>query len=102
MNKLKNNNFIKNNQIFINFNSNAWSTTAIMIDRIEKIYFTYIKMDSLWRSGLLISDKANSHIKEEVIEKCIVILMGISILPGGCTIIIQSLDISINRQFKVI
>ena len=47
MNKLKNNNFIKNNQIFINFNSNAWSTTAIMIDRIEKIYFTYIKMDSL-------------------------------------------------------
>jgi len=33
--KLKNNFFIKDKKIFINFNENAWSTNDIMLDWIE-------------------------------------------------------------------
>ena len=73
-----------------------------MIDWIEKIYFPYIKQDPLCGSALLILDKASSHIKEEVIEKCTSNLMDISILPGGTTSIIQPLNISIKKNVKVI
>ena len=100
MNKIKNNIYIKNKKIFINFNSNEWSTTEIMIDWIEKIYFTCIKQDHLSGSALLFLDKASSHIKEEVIEKRTGNLMDISILPGGTTSIMKPLDISINKKFK--
>ena len=71
-----------------------------MIDWIKKIYFPYIKQDPLCGSALLILDETISHIKEEVIEKCTGNLMDISILPGGTTIIMQPLDISINKKFK--
>ena len=44
MNEIKNNSYFKNKKIFINFNTNAWSTTEIMIDWIEKIYFPYFSI----------------------------------------------------------
>ena len=99
-NKLKNNLYIKTNKIFINFNNNAWSTTELMLDWIDKVYLAYIKKDPLCGEGLLIIDKASSHISEEVIEKCTGNLMDLSILPAGTTSIMQPLDISINKKFK--
>ena len=100
MNNIKNNTYIKNKKIFINFNCNAWSTKEIMIDWIDKIYFPYIKQDPLCGSALIL-DKASSHIQEEVIEKCTGNLMDISILPGGTTSIMQPLDVFINKILKV-
>ena len=99
-NKLKNNLYIKKYKIFINFNNNAWSTTELMLDWIDKVYLAYIKKDPLCGEGLLIIDKASSHISEEVIEKCTGNLMDLSILPAGTTSIMQPLDISINKKFK--
>ena len=82
---MKNDLYIKTNKIFINFNNNAWSTTELMLDWIDKVYLAYIKKDPLCGEGLLIIDKASSHISEEVIEKCTGNLMDLSILPAGTT-----------------
>ena len=45
-------------------------------------------------------DKASSHINEDIIEKCTGQFCDVSILPSGCTSILQPLDISINKPFK--
>ena len=45
-------------------------------------------------------DKASSHISDEIIENCTGSYKDISILPAGCTSILQPLDISINKPFK--
>ena len=71
-----------------------------MNDWIKKIYFPYIKEAPLCWRGLLILDKASSHIREEIIDKCTGNLMDISILPGGNINIMLLLDISINKKFK--
>ena len=98
--KLQNNSFIKDKKIFINFNENAWSTNDIILDWIDKVYLPYIYKDPLLGSGLLIIDKAPSHICDEVIESCTRNFMNISILPAGTTSVLQPLDISINKIFK--
>ena len=41
MNNIKNNIYIKNKNIFINFNSNPWSTKEIMIDWIKNLFSLY-------------------------------------------------------------
>ena len=100
-NKLKKNLYTESKKIFINFNYNAWKTTDIMLDLIDKVNLPYIKKDSMCGEGLLFIDKFSSFISEEVIKKCILNLKYISILPDGSIIIMQSLDISINKKFKI-
>ena len=97
---LKDNIYLKNNKIFINFNSNAQSTTEIILDWIDKVYNPYINKDPLLGNALLIIDKASSHISDEIIESCTGKFKDISILPAGCTNILQPLDIAINKTFK--
>ena len=87
-------------KVKININNNAWSTTDIINDWLDKIYLPYINKDPLLGSGLLIMDKASSHINEDIIEKCTGQFCDVSILPSGCTSILQPLDISINKPFK--
>ena len=100
LNLLNGNKYVKDKLIFFNFNQNAWSTTEIMQDWLNKVYLPYINKDPLLGSGLLIIDKASSHIADEVLEKCCGNLRDVSILPGGCTSIMQPLDVAINRPFK--
>ena len=100
LSKLNNNKYIKDHKIFININNNAWSTTDIINDWLDKVYLPYINKDPLLGSGLLIMDKASSHINEDIIEKCTGQFCDVSILPSGCTSILQPLDISINKPFK--
>ena len=45
-------------------------------------------------------DKASSHIDDDIIEKCSGNLKDVSILPAGCTSLLQILNISINKPFK--
>ena len=71
-----------------------------MQDWLNKIYLPYINKDQLLGSGLLIIDKASSRIADEVLEKFCGNLKDVSILPGGCTSIMQPLDVEINRPFK--
>ena len=63
--KWKDNIILKIKKIFINFNSNAWTTTEIIFDRIDKVYNTFINKDKLVGNALLIVNKASSHI-----DKC--------------------------------
>ena len=99
-NKLKKNLYIQNKKIFVNFNSNAWSTTDIILDWIEKVYNPYIRKDPLLDNALLIMDKASSHISDEIIESCTGSFKDICIWPVSCTNIFPPLDISINKPFK--
>ena len=101
-NKLKKNLYIKNKKIVVNFNSNAWSITDIILDWIEKVYNPYIRKDPLLDNALLITDKASSHISDEIIESCTGSFKDISILQAGCTSILQPLDISIKNLLKLI
>lgn len=71
-----------------------------MLDWIDKVYRSYIYKNPLLGSGLLIIDKASSHICDEVIESCTGNFMDISILPAGITSVLQPFDISFNKIFK--
>ena len=42
LNLLNNNKYVKDKLILINFNQNAWSTSEIMLDWLQKIYLPYI------------------------------------------------------------
>ena len=43
LNLLNNNKYVKDKRIFINFNQNAWSTSEIMLDWLEKVFIIYKK-----------------------------------------------------------
>ena len=69
LNKLKSDKYIMNNKIFITINNNAWFIKEIINDWFDRFYFPYINKDPFLGTGLLIVDKASSHIDDAVIEK---------------------------------
>ena len=89
-----------NNKIFSIINSNAWSTKEIINDFLDRVYFPYINKDLLLGTRLLITDKASSHIDDDIIEKFSGNFKDLSTLPAGCNSVLQPLDISINKPFK--
>ena len=74
----------------------AWMDEARMIEWIRKVWVPYIS----GKPALLSLDTFSAHLTDAVkaeFEKCNTKLL---IIPGGCTCVLEPLDISINKPFK--
>ena len=74
----------------------AWMDENGMIKWIEKVWSPYVSS----KPALLSLDTFSAHFTKKVMDafaKCNTTLLAI---PGGCTSVLQPLDISINKPFK--
>ena len=90
---------IKN--VFFSFNENAWSTFEIMMDWIENVSKNYIESLGAIFNSLLIIDYISSHIIEEIEHKFRSLDVEVAYIPKGLTLLLQPLDVSINRPMKI-
>lgn len=99
---LKKNFYVKNNKIFIECNSNAWCTKDIMLLWSNSIWRKYI--DSFNNEpipSLLIMDLATMDTNNIVIKDFESKDTEIQFIPKGMTSVLQPLDVSVNKPFKV-
>jgi len=88
---------VKNKQIVIYFQSNAWCDEAVFKKWVKDVYLAY-EEEEIKKKCILIMDKAPSHIyRSKFLDKK---NKSYVFIPGGLTRYLQPLDIGINRQFK--
>lgn len=74
----------------------AWMDTNLMQLWVKKIWLQY----TTGKESLLVLDRFQAHMVDEVNSS---LLEGNSItclIPGGCTSVLQPLDVSLNKPFK--
>ena len=75
---------------------NAWMDEERMLEWIDKVWSPYVR----GKPALLALDTFTGHLTETVraaFDKCGTKLL---VIPGGCTSVLQPLDISINKPLK--
>ena len=80
----------------IEFQKKAWMDEKIMLEWIKKIWVVYTKK----RPSLLILDCFSAHLTEEVQDLFAQYNTTVIVIPGGCTSVLQPLDVSINKPVK--
>lgn len=84
--------------MFVSKNENAWFTTDIMIDWIEKVVLP--RRTDPNKRILLLLDCFSVHRKQEVVNYCLSKNIDIVFIPANCTGHLQPIDISLNRTIK--
>lgn len=80
------------------FQKKAWMDENIMKVWIKKIWRTYTKNNP----SLLFLDSFSAHITPDIRSLFSECNTTVVVIPGGCTSILQPLDVSINKPFKVL
>ena len=89
---------VKQKNIYIYFQENAWSDYDIFKKWIDEIYLYY--QDNIKNTYLLILDKAPSHCCSANIEYLNNKNIKRIFIPGGLTRKHQPLDVAVNKPFK--
>ena len=82
--------------IVISTQAKAWVDETIMLKWIQEIWIPYTK----GRKALLIFDSFRAHLTDRVTSALAKTKTTICVIPGGCTPILQPLDVSLNKPFK--
>ena len=80
----------------ITYQQKAWMDEDIMKPWITKVWIVYTKK----RPSLLILDSFSAHITERIKSMFGRFNTTVILIPGGCTSVLQPLDVSVNRPFK--
>jgi len=85
-------------RVVIKANTNGWVNKKILQEWVNEIWIPNIKKDT---SYLLVWDSFSCHKDQEIIK----LLLDehdtqVEIIPGGCTSVLQPLDVGINKPFK--
>ena len=80
----------------LKFNESGFTTSSLIIEYIQKIIS---KQDTPGKK-VLIMDTASSHIHKEVKNELSSLNIDTVYIPGGCTSILQPLDVVINKPLK--
>ena len=99
---LSQNQNVKSGKIFIDFNINAWCNKEIMKIWNEKILRKYMDSLGYMVPNLLIMDQASKHITKDIIKEIEKYDTEIIFVPRGMTRILQPLDDTINKPFKIL
>ncbi len=74
----------------------AWMDEKLMFEWITKVWIPYVGKNR----ALLCLDTFSAHLTEAVREEFTRIGTKLLIIPGGCTSVLQALDVSLNKPFK--
>lgn len=85
-------------KVVLKGNRKGWMNTELMNKWVEEVWIPNICKET---SYLLIWDAFSAHKDETLIENLLVNHdTSVQIIPGGCTSVLQPLDVGINRPLK--
>lgn len=85
-------------KIVLKANSKGWMNSTLLLDWVKEIWAPNVKEGE---SYLLIWDSFSAHKDETVLETLLEDLYTeVQIIPGGCTPVLQPLDVGINKPLK--
>lgn len=90
--------YVKNNNMFIYCQNNAWCSKFIFTEWIKKVFKPYEK--DIGDKCLLIIDKASTHASNESLEILKNNDINYCLIPSGMTSLLQPMDLSANKIFK--
>lgn len=80
----------------ITYQEKAWMDEEIMKEWIVNVWAAYTKK----KRALLVLDSFSAHLCDAIQELFRKYNTTVIVIPGGCTSVLQPLDVSINRPFK--
>ncbi|RPA91830.1 hypothetical protein L873DRAFT_1572184, partial [Choiromyces venosus 120613-1] len=83
-------------QVVVKFNPKAYANSTNIVEWLDE---QVIPILGGWPT-LIVLDMFGSHKTDEVLDTMRVHDITLSVIPGGCTSMVQPLDISINQPFK--
>ena len=83
-------------RIEVKFNAKAYANSSNMVEWLDEQLVPVLEN----RPTLLVVDLFGAHKTEEVLDTFSANDIVVSLIPGGCTSLVQPLDVSINRPFK--
>ncbi|CAI7903507.1 unnamed protein product [Closterium sp. NIES-54] len=82
----------------------GWMDKSLVQDWITQVMVPFLKplreSTGRRREALIVLDSYRSHLTEVVGQTMRMFRMSWAVIPGGCTPLVQPLDVSINRAFK--
>ena len=79
--------------------SKGWMDDMLMSRYIDEIWMPYVKNTGCSES-ILCLDTFKAHISASSESKLRTSKVHASVIPGGCTSVLQPLDVSLNKPFK--
>jgi len=85
-----------NPRVVVKFNTKAYANSTTIVEWLDDQVIPVLE----GRPTLMALDMFGSHKTEKVLDTMRAHDITLSIIPGGCTSLVQPLDVSINRPFK--
>jgi len=83
-------------RVVVKFNPKAYANSSNMVEWLDEQLIPIREV----QPTLLVLDLVRAHKTEEVLDTFSANDIDVSMIPGGCTSLVQPLDVSINRPFK--
>ena len=84
------------NGAIIAYQEKGWMNEEIMKQWITTVWMQYTQR----KPSLLVLDSFSAHVTDEIKSMFARCNTTVIVIPGGCTSVLQPLDVSINRPFK--
>jgi len=83
-------------RVVVRFNAKAYANAENFLKYLEDQFIPILD----GQPSLLVLDLFATHKTQEVLDTFLANDITLSLIPGGCTSLVQPLDVSINRPFK--
>jgi len=83
-------------RVVVKFNSKAYANSTCIVEWLDNQVIPVLD----GHPTLMALDMFGSHKTEEVLDTMRAHDITLSVIPGGCTGLVQPMDVSINRPFK--
>ena len=83
-------------RVVVKFNAKAYANAENFLEYLENQFIPTLN----GQSSLFVLDLFPAHKTQEVLDTFFANDITVSLVPGGCTSLVQPLDVSINRPFK--
>ena len=87
-------------KIVYNVQSKAWMDTSLMKRWIETVLVPHLQECAPNTTPILILDTLKAHTAPEVTDLLDDLGVSWHVIPGGCTSLVQPLDVGVNKPFK--
>jgi len=83
-------------RVVVKFNAKAYSNAENLLEYLQNKFIPVLNS----QPRLLVLDLFAAHKTQEVLDTLLANDITVSLIPGGCTSLVQPLDVSINRPFQ--